>query len=398
MEQTTDLVRLRRWALERLRVREISTNADQAWLAGIPDHTWRTFFILERCASPLLGAVLANGETQTMPIAVLGILRQEAARETESVLMAERDSRWIATRAKTVGAKPIALKGLLPALAGTTPPLHLLDVDILIRAEDAGLLSPSLESAGFIAATDNEIHHVYWHPPSGHLPIEIHETIFADGSPMPDAMLRRVTEVSGTQGLYRLAYADQMVHVLVHSLVQHKERHIRIRDLLLMSWFLDQMNEDDRRDLDGQIDALQEANSFRALLAFALSFANARSASESTEEDPFENDAILVFAATLLASDSALWKGGPTAAWHGAASVAAGKMSIAALTRFAARSPVTGIETFATLQKKTPTAGRVVTRFGRAVLYFTSATLGSPVLLAIRREVTRRLNAPLSSQ
>ncbi|MEO7368444.1 MAG: nucleotidyltransferase family protein [Gemmatimonadaceae bacterium] len=384
--------------MERLRAPENSVDADQSWLSAIPDETWRTFIILERCASPLLAAVMDKDDKNTVPITVLGILRQEAARETESVLMAERDARWIASCARTVGAKPIALKGLLPVLAGTTPPLHLLDVDILASAEDARLLSPSLASAGFTAATDNEIHHVYWHPPSGHLPIEIHETIFADGSPVPDAMARRVTEVSGTSGLYRLAYADQMVHVLVHSLVQHKERHIRIRDLLLMSWFLDRMTDDDRLDLDSQINALDEADKFRALLGFAMTFGNAQGSSESRQADPFEDEAILIFAATLLASDSALWKGGPSFAWHGAASVAAGRTSIAALTRFAGRNPVTGIETFATLQKKTPTAGRVVTRFGRAVLYFTSATFGSPLLLNICREVKRRLIVPFPSR
>jgi hypothetical protein len=398
VEETTDLIRLRRWALERLRDPELRRSADQSWLASIPDKTWRTFFFLERCASPLFAAVKDNDERQRTPRNVREILRREAARETESVLMAERDALWIARCATSLGAKPIVLKGLLPALAGTTPPLHLFDVDVLTRPEDSQLLSPSLANAGFVAATDNEIYHVFWDPPSGHLPIEIHETIFTDGSPVPDAMWRRVTEVTGAPGLYRLAYADQMVHILRHSLVQHQERHIRIRDLLLMSWFLDRMNNDDHREMDSQIDALAEAGQFKALLRFAMSFANSRESLLWTQADPFENDAILVFAATLLARESALWKDGPTLAWHGAASVAAGRTSVAALTRFAAKSSVTGIQTFATLQKKSGTTGRLVTRLGRAVLYFISASFGSPLLLNLRRAVKRRLMVPPSSR
>lgn len=397
--ETTDLVRLRRWALERFRVRgKRDVVADESWLADIPEDTWRMFFILERCASPLLASVMSTDGTLKIPAGVLGFLREEAARDTGSVLRAERDGRWIATAARSVGAKPIALKGLLPALAGTIPPLHLFDVDILTSAEDASLLAPKLESAGFTAATDNELHHVYWAPPPGHLPIEIHETIFADGSPIPDDMLSRVTEIAGVPGMYRLAYADQMLHVLRHALVQHKERHIRIRDLLLMSWLMGQMSEDDRRELDCQLDKLADAASFRRLLKFAATLGEERTDSESPVADPFEDDAILIFAATLLERNSALWKGGPPLAWHGAASVAAGRTSVAALTRFAGRNPVTGIETFAVLQRKTPGAGRVVTRFGRALLYFTSATFCSPLLLTMRRDVKRRLTVPSSSR
>ena len=172
--------------------------------------------------------------------------------------------------------------------------------------------------------------------------------------------------------------------------------HVRIRDLLLMSWVMNEMNDDEHRELDRQVDGLPSADAFRRLLKFAESFGEAPG--EDVIVDPYEDDAILFFAATLLSQDSHIWSGGPPLAWQGAASVAAGRNSVTDLTKFASRNPVTGIKAFSSLQRKTPAAGQAITRVGRAALYFTSATVGSPVLLAIRREVTRRLSVPFSSR
>lgn len=192
--------------------------------------------------------------------------------------------------------------------------------------------------------------------------------------------------------MYRLSYADQMLHMLHHALVQHTDRHIRIRDLLLMSWVMNEMSASDNRQLDELIAGLPDAEAFRKLMKFAEGFGDGQATHDVV--DPYENDSILFFAATLLSQDSAIWSGGPPLAWQGAASVAAGRNSVTDLTRFASRNPVTGIKAFSSLQRKTPAAGQMLTRIGRAAFYFTSATLGSPVLLAIRREVTRRLNTP----
>lgn len=354
------------------------------------------FLILERCASPLLAALLDGHTANDLPASSLSLLKTEAARETEAVLRAERDARWIAAFSRNAGLKPIALKGLVPAMAGATPPLHLFDLDILASAADENAIAGYLANAGFSAATDNEIHHIYWSPPSGHLPIEVHQTVFSTGAALADEAWARVTAVSGVPGMYRLAYADQMLHMLHHALIQHTDRHVRIRDLLLMSWVMNEMNDDEHRELDRQVDGLPSADAFRRLLKFAESFGEAPG--EDVIVDPYEDDAILFFAATLLSQDSHIWSGGPPLAWQGAASVAAGRNSVTDLTKFASRNPVTGIKAFSSLQRKTPAAGQAITRVGRAALYFTSATVGSPVLLAIRREVTRRLSVPFSSR
>ena len=394
-ETTTDLVRLRRWAMAQLcRQRSPDANSD-AWLSEIPAESWRMFLILERCASPLLEAVL-DGPRHDLPASTLAFIKSEAGRETECVLRAERDARWIAAFSRQAGVKPIALKGLLPALEEATPPLHLFDLDILATANDAVVIAENLSKAGFTAAKDNEIHHVYWAPPAGHLPVELHQTVFSTGAPLSKETWARVTALTGVPGMYRLAFSDQLHHMLHHSLVQHTDRHIRIRDLLLMSWVLKEMNGSDHHQLDELIAGLPTAQAFRNLMKFAEGFGDA--SRDGQIVDPYEDEAILFFAATLLAQDSAIWSGGPPLAWQGAASVASGRNSVTDLTKFAAKNPVTGIKAFSSLQRKTPAAGQAITRVGRAALYFTSATLGSPVLLAIRREVTRRLNAPLSSR
>jgi hypothetical protein len=389
-EKTTELVRLRRWAMSQIRGHH-APNADSAsWLTSVSDESWRLFLILERCASPLLAALVNDHATQSLSPSALSLIRIEAARETEGVLRAERDAKWIAAFSRDAGIKPIALKGLLPALAEASPPLHLFDLDILAGAAHEKIIAENLARAGFVAASDNEVHHVYWAPPAGHLPVELHNTVFSTGAALSREAWERVAEVSGVPGMYRLAYADQMLHMLHHAIVQHTDRHMRIRDLLLMSWVLNEMTAIDQRQLDDLIDADSNGAAFRKLMRFAEAFT--RGSSEI--HDPYEEDAILFFAATLLSQDSAIWSGGPPLAWAGAASVAAGRNSVADLTKFASRNPVTGIKAFSSLQRKTPAAGQAITRVGRAALYFTSATLGSPVLLAIRREVTRRLSTP----
>jgi hypothetical protein len=393
---TTDLVRLRRWAMAQLRRQRISDEQSE-WLKNVPDESWSMFLMLERCGAPLLAAIIETGQSSDLSPSARSFLRGEAAKETECVLRADRDARWIAAFARESGVKPVALKGLLPVMAAETPPLHLFDLDILATEDDEKIIGEFLAKSGFTAATDNEVHHIYWAPPVGHLPIEMHQTVFSTGAPLSAEAWSRIAPVSGLPGMYRLAYADQMHHVLHHSLVQHSDRHIRIRDLLLMSWILAQMDENDRRQLDALIEGLPTAPAFRSLMRFAETFGD-QDGSAGQAADPYEDDAILFFAATLLARDSAIWSGGPPLAWQGAATVAAGRNSVTDLTKFASKNPVTGIKAFSNLQRKTPVAGQAITRVGRAAFYFTSATLGSPVLLAIRREVTRRLKAPLSSR
>ncbi len=368
-----------------------------SWLGSVAEDTWSLFLVLERCASPLLAVILEGGMASHVPAAGMSLLKTEAARETESVLRAERDARWIASFSRDSAVRPIALKGLLPAIAEASPPLHLFDLDILASDADSTAIAANLQAAGFTAATDNEIHHVYWAPPPGHLPVELHRTVFSTGAALSEEAWARVTTVSDLPGMYRLAYADQMHHMLHHALVQHTDRHVRIRDLLLMSWVISKMDEEDHRQLQALIDSLPISNSFYDFLNFAETFRDSGEAGGSIV-DPYEDDAILFFAATLFTRDSAMWNGGPNLAWQGAASVAAGRNTVTELTRFAGKNPVTGIRAFSSLQRKTPAAGQAITRVGRAALYFTSATLGSPVLLAIRREVTRRLNSPLSSR
>jgi hypothetical protein len=389
VNETADLARLRRWTIEQLRAVPGSAPSNDSWLASITEDSWRTFFKLERCASPLLSALKLRPRRMQLPEPIMLRVRTEAARELESVLMAEMDIRWLAMIAADTGARPIALKGVVPVLYRGAPVLHLADVDLLATAADAEVLSEKLQAAGFTAAINNEPHHVHWNPPKGHLPIEIHHTLFADGSPIAPELWRRVEDAESMRGMLRLAYSDQVVHALSHALVQHNDRHVRIRDVLLLSWLLSRLNENELDAVRASINALPSSRRFQDLLDFAASF-NALGR-ESRVPDPFENDVILFFAAGLLADQGHLWAGGPSLAWHRAASVAAGTTSVIALTKFGGRNPVTGIETFVALQKKTASAGRAITRFGRAVLYFTSATLCSPYLLAIRAKVKRRL-------
>lgn len=382
----TSLVRLRRFALTAIGARGVRGRDSRDTSEGISVESWETFLTLERCASPLLAALTRTNRIQELPPKVRKLLTWRAKQETDMVLRAEREARALGAVAASVGETLVLLKGGVPAIASAAPPLHLFDVDILVNGPVVPVIERALTASGFEKAENNEPHHTHWMAPAERLPVEVHSTTDPNGTPVAPSVWSRVQSLPEGPGLCRLGWADQIVHLLQHSLDQHNDRHVRIRDILLIGWFGSHTDERERAVLENQLAELPNARGhrYRKLLDFAR-----RILDGGHVMDPFEDEAILHFTAAVLAQTSGNRRAAPNITWSRAATVAAGNASPFGMVSFAAKNPFTGRIRFSGLQKKWPVAGRAITRFSRSGYYFLSVILGVPVLLSIRRKVRR---------
>ena len=382
-----DLVRLRRWALRCLSAPSYATGNDIFPTPKVQADAWPYFFELERCASSLLAFVTARGETVALPAHVRSLIISLAKNETRIVLHAERVARRLGVAAEAAGTNVVVLKGVLPALTGASSLFRVADLDVLATDESVHVIEAALVAAGYTRAEHNETHHTYWAAPAGGLPVEVHWTTHTDGTPLDAGVWSRTVPLDGALGLNRLAWSDQLLHLLEHRLIQHGTHgHVNIRDVLLIGWCADQLDEPERRMLEKGIAASTDPSRYRTLLHFAETLRESRSVA-----DPFEEEAMLHFAAALLLRNGSLGSYGRTMPWHGMATVASGKTSFLSFLGSAARSPVTGVTRFASIQLRLPRVGAAVTRATRAAHYLVSLSLGVPRLLAIRRAVKTRL-------
>lgn len=389
MSETVDtvagLIRLRRWTLKVIGERQDSSSRVGApSCPEAPLETWAFFLMLERCASTVLVSLEAAGNM--IPDDVRSLLVSVSRVEMTQVLQAELEIRELGQTVDDAGAKIILLKGGVPAVMRANPPLPLRDVDVLVPGELHELVETSLAAAGFTRAENDELHHACWYPPPGRLPVEVHWTTDSDGSPIDADVWRRVTPIDDVRGAARLDYADQVIHLLRHALDQHRDQHVSLRDVLLIGWFANLLSADERQRLTAAVRRFSNSDRYRELLSFSESV-HARRPSK----DPFEEDAILHFTAAALLRNKIPVNGRLRPAWHNAAAVAAKRISLGRLMVFASRSPVTGIPTFASLQRKAPAVGAIATRGARAAHYFASALVGIPLLLNIKHKVLDRL-------
>lgn len=385
VDTVADLIRLRRWTLKVIGERQDSASAAEALRCPeVPLETWTFFLMLERCASTLL--VSLEAAENMIPDDVRSLLVSVAREEMKQVLQAEREIRQLGQKVEDAGATIILLKGGVPAVMRANPPLPLRDVDVLVPRGSHELVETVLAAAGFTRAENDELHHACWYPLPGRLPVEVHWTTNSDGSPIDPDVWRRVMPIEDVRGAARLDYADQVVHLLRHALDQHRDQHVSLRDVLLIGWFANLLSIDEQRQVTTAVQRLSNPERYRELLSFSESV-HARSRSK----DPFEEDAILHFTAAALLRNEISVNGRLRPAWHNAAAVAAKRVSLRRLIVFASRSPVTAISTFASLQRKAPAVGAIVTRGARAAHYFASALVGIPLLIKIKHKVLDRL-------
>ena len=203
------------------------------WSAVPPERSaWELFLRSDRCALPLQTALDAgHGETPgrewAAPLA--GAARRELAR----VMVARQHLRQLASIAAATRLRVLLLKG--GAAAAGAAPLDLADVDLLVaNAAAAEALAGQLLAQGW---TDTDLggagrvsHCLIKHD----LPIEIHTTLVS-GEPQDEGLWERSDEVPGLDPLRQLGPDDALRHVARHVALDHPNRRMRLRDLMLIA-------------------------------------------------------------------------------------------------------------------------------------------------------------------
>lgn len=246
------MIRLRPWSganpAEAIELRDwtLAVLADEG--AGPAPHasvaTWRFFLTLERCALPLTRVLAAVHGRGPDPASRL-VLDELAAIELRTAMAAVAEVAAIDVVARSTGWKIVLLKGA--RLAMETPALHLQDVDVLVRRDIVAPLADRMEHSGYAASSTDRSAAPHLSPRSvpGSLPVEIHR--FMKGMPPPEELLERAIPCDGTGNLWRLSVADELQHLLTHTVAHHPDRRGRIRDVLALSRSLKRAPLDEQR-------------------------------------------------------------------------------------------------------------------------------------------------------
>lgn len=223
-----DALRLRAWALVLL------GGGAPADAPGATPAAWRVFLLVEGCALPLRNALRAAGVQAGDGEAELDRL---ATAESQRLLSARAQVAWVDRLAAREGWRIAVLKGGV-VLQGPRP-LDVADLDLLASPAHAAALLSALHEAGYAAhGTDRAVpgprdHHYAprWVP--GQVPVEVHFSI-GEMDPGQD-LLGPAVPLEGARALLRLAPADHLRHLLLHTVAHHPHRRGRLRDLLLIA-------------------------------------------------------------------------------------------------------------------------------------------------------------------
>ena len=222
-----DALRLRAWALELL------GGGAAGDAPRVDPAAWRVFLRVEGCAMPVRNALhAARAGAGAGEEALDGAARVESQR----VLSARAQVATIDRLAAEKGWRIAVLKGGV-ALADPQP-LDVGDLDLLVAPEDARALLAALHGAGYKAygedhpAPGPRDHHYAPRYTPGSVPVEVHFRI-GEMDPEQD-LLGAAVPLERSRALLRLAPADHLRHLLLHTAVHHPHRRGRVRDLLLI--------------------------------------------------------------------------------------------------------------------------------------------------------------------
>ena len=275
-------IALRRLAIRILgdQGRDITGEWDAA--LALPDAAWRLFLGMEQCASWLSERV-TRSIPRSRPAEVLAsYLRNDA----QLTLSARLQLGLIAQIAREHDWQIVVVKGGAAALDGTT--LHLLDIDVLIRPEDAAALSRELAlRVGDASGGNATARHL---APMGSqlgVPIEIHTNIDNRWVPLTATAWSRVRPAPGHPGLWRLDPRDHLLHQLGHAIIDHPERRGRLRETLLIRQALRECGPEDVEDVARLLAKTPYAAHLDQQLRFSRDLGDA--------PDPFETAAFARF-------------------------------------------------------------------------------------------------------
>ncbi|HUQ47923.1 MAG TPA: nucleotidyltransferase family protein [Gemmatimonadaceae bacterium] len=292
---TADLLTARQWV-----VRAIAAPAREsgiAWPEGLSAGVLTELLTYERCAAWLLDSLSSAGLAEGLPANVLEAIRKAAARETQTAMQARAEGRELSSVAARLGLSMAVLKGGVRAIAGESPSLPVVDIDVLVDHGHVSQVVTELERSGFGRALPALRHHQGVEAAKGRLSVEVHWTMFDDGRPLDPELWSRIIPIAASPGLFRLNSVDHLMHIVRHALLNHRQRHITIRDTLLAGIAARNCSSDEMTTVQRQLTgAPNEGEAVRM-----ISFGGRLVGAQGESSDPFFEESATFYSAVALA-------------------------------------------------------------------------------------------------
>ncbi|HEX5577757.1 MAG TPA: nucleotidyltransferase family protein [Gemmatimonadaceae bacterium] len=303
------LLRARRWALAVL-----AGNSRPQDLPAMSAGEWDLFLALERC-----GALLLSRLTNSLPSPAADRFRMAAATESQSSLQARAEGRALSGIASRLDFPVVVLKGGVRAISGASPPLPLVDLDLLVEKRHVETLTSELRKAGFGEPARDASHHRGIVPTEGRLAVDVHWTTNDDGRPMNPEVWRHIRAIDdwriddwkkdrshsstppipqSSNRLMRLSARDNLEHLLRHAIIVHRDRSVALRDIALIGYSVLDCNESDLGAVRAAIGSDRHAAKLASLLDLSVAFATGSAA----VTDPFAREAAAFYASAVMES------------------------------------------------------------------------------------------------
>jgi hypothetical protein len=200
-----------------------------------PLAVWERAIHIEGCGA-FLERARRTGTIALAPAAP--VLRAEGETAVRQAVVAFAQISEIARVARWAGARVLFLKGSARLLAGERPGQRSInDIDLLVAPGFAVRLHRALQDEGGYtvdpAVTPDRHLPMLVHRSGTLLPVEIHEMLTDDGSPLDRAIWHETeTVVVGDVAIEIPSPTARVLHTLTHAIVVHRTVRYRLRDVL----------------------------------------------------------------------------------------------------------------------------------------------------------------------
>jgi hypothetical protein len=272
----------------------------------------------------------------------------------------------------------VVLKGGVHAIANATPTLPLVDVDLLVEEKNVAALVDALAAAGFGNPARKLLHHQGLTPSKGRLSIEVHWTTHDDGTQLDPATWSRLRPIEAAKPLQRLGAADNLLHLIEHAILVHRDRSVSIRDTILIGIAAKDCTERELQTVRSALGDAEQSEAMNSLLEFAGALADQNGA-----EDPFTQSCATFYSAVVLAPlvPRALSSSGAMAF---ALELELGRISRITAVRNSLRWRGTGNKRLSSIADRLPFIGHFVLAPAHLAYYATYAALTIPSIRATR--------------
>jgi Uncharacterised nucleotidyltransferase len=278
-----DALRLRSWALA------LVAGADPVPPPAVGRDAWRVFLGVERCAHPLRDALGAD-LLEALPEPARGALERRGVAEAVNALSLRHEAAQLAGLLRARGWAGMVLKGGA-AVLGRACEVDVRDLDLLVRPEHAQSLAADMDAAGythegpdFDPAASNR-HELAPRTRDGQILVELHFALAPrlEGDPWTGAVPLEVP------GLFRMAPANHLWHVLLHGTLHHPERRGGLRDVLVAAAAVRWCAAGDLAEVERRCRAHPRGSLPARMLAMA------RCVVEGASADPFRRQAAAAY-------------------------------------------------------------------------------------------------------